>query len=166
MEIIVKSKSPDDCNKNELKTFEELVIEGGEVDAGKLSERILNAEHLFFVYLNEKCVGTGAIKRPRVEYKLNTFRKAGVLGQGKYEYELGWIYVNEKMRGLRLGSKLMESICHYMSESLSGKACFATVRQNNDCMQYLLVKCSFSKVGKSYKSIRGNYFLDLYVKAE
>lgn len=164
MEIIVIAKSPKNCDANELKTFEKLVIEGSEVDPMGLSGRILNAEHLFFIYVKEQCVGIGAIKRPRAGYKLGSFEKAGASEKEKYEYELGWIYVNEKMRGLQLGNKLMESICHYISDNLSGKGCFATVRQNNTRMQHLFEKYGFSKSGHSYKSGRGDYFLELYVK--
>ncbi|HII1980840.1 TPA: GNAT family N-acetyltransferase [Escherichia coli] len=164
MEGMVIAKSPKNCDANELKKFEELVIEGGEVNPVGLSDRILNAELLLFIYAKEQCVGIGAIKRPITEYKLDLFEKAGFLQQKKYDYELGWVYVNEEMRGLHLGNKLMESICHYMTESLSGKGCFATVRQNNDRMQHLFVKYGFSKVGHSYKSRRGDYFLELYTK--
>lgn len=163
MEVI--AKSPKNCDTNELKAFEKLVIEGSEVDPVGLSGRILDAEHLFFIYSKEQCVGIGAIKRPGAGYKLGSFEKAGVSEQEKYDFELGWVYINEKMRGLQLGSKLMESICHYMSENLSDKGCFATVRQNNTRMQHLFVKYNFSKIGHSYKSGRGDYFLDLYVNA-
>lgn len=57
----------------------------------------------------------GAIKHPDAGYKLDSFIKTSVPEQEKYDCELGWIYVNEKMRGLQLGNKLMESICNYMS---------------------------------------------------
>ena len=165
MEVKVIAKSPKNCDENELKTFEKLVIEGAEVDPVGLSGRISNAKHLFFIYAKEQCVGIGAIKHPDAGYKLDSFVKAGVPEKEKYDCELGWIYVNEKMRGLQLGNKLMESICNYMSKNLLDKRCFATVRQNNDRMQHLFVKYDFSKVGHSYRSRRGDYFLDLYVKA-
>lgn len=165
METTVISKSPKNCDANELKEFENFVIEGSEVDPVGLSERILDAEHLFFIYAKEQCVGIGAIKHPGTKYKLNSFKKADVSEQEKYNFELGWIYVNEKMRGLQLGNKLIESICNHISDNLSGKGCFATVRQNNSRMQHLLVKYDFSKVGHSYKSGRGDYFLEMYVKA-
>lgn len=164
METIVIAKSPKNCDANELKIFEELVIKGSEVDPMGLCGRILDAEHLFFIYAKEKCVGIGAIKHPGTGYKLVSFEKSGGSDQEKYKYELGWVYINEEMRGLKLGNKLMESICHYMYENLSNKGCFATVRQNNTGMQHLFVKYGFSKVGHSYKSGRGDYFLDLYVK--
>ncbi|MBS5153522.1 GNAT family N-acetyltransferase [Escherichia ruysiae] len=164
MDEIVVSKSPNNCDVNELEIFKKLVIEGAEVDPVGLSRRILDAEHLFFIYAQKECVGIGAIKRPGAEYKLGSFEKAGVSEQEKYEYELGWVYVNEKMRGRNLGGILMKSICNHMSENLSGKGCFGTVRQDNKSMQYLFAKYHFSKPGHSYKSRRGDYFLDLYVK--
>ncbi|HEM7567145.1 TPA: GNAT family N-acetyltransferase [Serratia marcescens] len=162
MKII--AKSPKDCDTKELKTFEKLVTEGEQVPFQGLSGKISNAECLFFIYVKEQCVGVGAIKCPVESYKCNSFEKAGVLGQEKYDYELGWVYVKEKMRGQRLGNKLIESICSYMSENLSDKKCFATVRQNNDSMQHLLEKYSFSKSGQPYKSNMGDYSLELYTK--
>lgn len=164
MKMKIIAKSPKDFDTNKLKTFEKLVTEGGEVPSEGLSEKISNAECLFFIYVKEQCVGVGAIKRPVVSYKLNSFKKADVLGQEKYDYELGWIYIKEEMRGKQLGNELMESICSYMSENLSDKKCFATVRQDNDGMRYLLEKYSFSKSGQPYKSKRGDYSLKLYTK--
>lgn len=165
MKMKIIAKSPKNCDIKELKTFEKLVIEGGEVAPEGLSKRILDSECLFFIYAKEQCIGIGAIKRPVAGYKLKSFEKAGVSEQEKYDYELGWIYIKEKMRGQQLGNKLMESICCYISENLSDKKCFATVRQDNNSMQYLFVKYNFSKSGHSYKSRRGNYLLELYIKA-
>lgn len=164
MDEMVIAKRPDNCSTDEIKKFEELVNEGAEVDPGGLHRRILDAEQLFFIYIKEQCVGIGAIKYPSERYKSYSFEKAGDSESEEYEYELGWVYINEEMRGRRLGNKLMESICHYISENLSGKGCFGTVRQNNTGMQHLFVSYGFSKLGHSYQSTRGDYFLELYAK--
>lgn len=164
MESIIIAKSPRNCDASELEIFEELVIEGSEVDPKGLRGRILDAEHLFFIYIREQCVGIGAIKHPRVKYKLDSFEKAEGCEPEKYECELGWVYVNEKMRGLHLGDNLIKSMCYYISDNLPGQGCFATVRKNNTRMHHLLEKYGFSKSGHSYKSGRGDYLLDLYVK--
>ena len=58
------SKAPSDCSKEELDTFERLVIAGGEVSPEGLRQRIQRVEKLIFIYDGE-CVAIGAIKNPR-----------------------------------------------------------------------------------------------------
>lgn len=157
MEKIIKV--PEDCNDAELKSFEEMVTEGGEVALAGLRQRIQRAEKLVFIN-DGKCVAVGAIKNPNAGYKSRVFEKSGALEQGRYEYELGWLYVSEAARGKGYGRALMESFIH----TLSGRACFATTREDNDSMHHLLIKFGFSKIGQPYRSENGDYSLVLYAK--
>jgi len=157
MEKIIKN--PEDCNDAELKSFQELVTEGGEVAVAGLRQRIQRAEKLLFINDGE-CVAVGAIKNPNARYKARVFEKSRALEQGLYKYEIGWLYVSELKRGEGYGYALMESIIH----TLSGKACFAATREDNDSMHNLLNKFGFSKIGQPFKSENGNYSLVLYAK--
>ncbi|AVJ57298.1 N-acetyltransferase [Idiomarina sp. OT37-5b] len=152
-------KSPEDCDDAELKSFEELVTDGGEVALAGLRQRIQHAEKLVFIN-DGKCVAIGAIKNPNAGYKARVFEKSGAREQGRYEYEIGWLYVSESARGKGYGRALMESIIH----TLSGKACFATTREDNDSMHHLFNRFGFSKIGQPYSSDNGDYSLVLYAK--
>jgi len=157
MEIIVNP--PKACSDNELKTFEKLVSDGGEVSLVGLRQRIQRAEKLLFINDGE-CVAIGAIKNANIEYKAGVFEKSNAPEQSKYQYELGWLYVSSAARGKGYGRSLMEA----MKELTTGKACFATTRENNAPMHHLFSQFGFSKLGRSYKSEKGDYFITLYVK--
>lgn len=159
MRFKVIIKSPGECCDVELKSFEELVTAGGEVVLEGLRQRVQRAEKLFFIH-GEGCVAVGAIKIPYVEYKASVFEKAGAQDQSRYQYELGWLCVSEAARGKGYGRALMESITH----SLSGRACFATTREDNSSMHHLFSRFGFSRLGQPYKSLRGDYTLALYAK--
>ncbi|WLH11460.1 GNAT family N-acetyltransferase [Pseudomonas hefeiensis] len=153
------AKAPKDCSSTELNTFERLVSDGGEVSLAGLRQRIQRAEKLLFIN-NGECVAVGAIKNPNAGYKIGVFEKSNAPEQSKYQYELGWLYVSSAARGKGYGRVLMETI----KESLAGKACFATTREDNAPMRYLFSQFGFSKLGQPYKSENGDYSLVLYAK--
>ncbi|MHA3735553.1 GNAT family N-acetyltransferase [Pseudomonas sp. Eth.TT006] len=153
------AKAPKDCSVTELDTFEKLVSKGGEVSLTGLRQRIQRAEKLFFIH-DVECVAIGAIKNPNAGYKTGIFEKCSAPEQSKYQYELGWLYVSSAARGNGYGRVLMEAI----KESLAGKACFATTREDNAPMHHLFNQFGFSKLGRPYRSKNGGYFLVLYVK--
>lgn len=155
MEIIFKN--PEDCSDAELESFESLVAEGGEVSLVGLRERIRRAEKLVFIN-PAKPVAVGAIKNPNSGYKAGVFKKSGVSGERKYQYELGWLYVSKTARGNGYGRALMDSII----TALADHTCFATTREDNDSMHYLFSQFGFSKLGQPYRSGNGEYSLVLY----
>ncbi len=166
MSIEISIKSPKDCSDIELRSFENLVTEGGEVALAGLRQRTQRAEKLVFINDGE-CVAAGAIKNPNAGYKARVFKKSGVPELSKYKYEMGWLYVSQAPRGRGYGRALMESII----QSLSGRPCFATTkslgvntREDNASMHHLLSRFGFSKLGKSYESENGGYSLVLYAK--
>ena len=154
------AKSPKDCTDAELESFEKLVTEGGEVALAGLRQRIQLAEKLVFIHDGE-LVAVGAIKNPNAGYKAGVFEKSGAPEQGRYEYELGWLYVSRSSRGKGYGRILMKSLI----DSLFGKACFATTREDNASMHYLFEQFGFSKLGQPYKSPNGGYSLVVYAKS-
>lgn len=157
MERIVKA--PKDCSDTELKTFEHLVSDGGEVSLAGLPQRIQRAEKLIFIKESEY-VAIGAIKNPNAGYKASVFEKSAAPEQSKYQYELGWFYVPNAVRGKGYGRVLIELVV----DSLAGKTCFATTREDNIPMHRLFSQYGFSKLGRPYKSEEGDYSLVLYVK--
>ncbi|WCH31513.1 GNAT family N-acetyltransferase [Aeromonas salmonicida] len=78
-----------------------------------------------------------------------------------YPYELGWLFVSTSARRKGYGRAAMEALM----TSLSGKACYATTREDNNDMHRLLVRCGFSRCGQPYKSNNGDYDLVLYTKS-
>lgn len=156
MEII--SKAPKYCSSAELEAFERLVSTGGEVSLAGLRQRTQRAEKLIFINDGE-CVAIGAIKNPSAEYKASVFKKSNAAEPNKYQYELGWLYVSSTARGKGYGRALMEEI----KELLTGTACFATTRENNEPMHHLFRYFGFSRLGQPYKSDNGDYSLILYV---
>jgi len=158
-EMEIYLKPPHQCTDSELKEFEALVINGGEVIAQGLPRRIKKAKKLVFAMENNRCIGVGAIKQPSDNYKRTVFEKAGVpeLANG-FSLELGWIYVPVSARGIGVGRKIMEAIVN----SIGSSSCFATTRKNNGAMHHLFGQNSFSKLGNSYLNNGGNYRLVLY----
>jgi len=156
----IYSQPPSQCSDSELNEFEALVLEGGEVIADGLQQRIKKAEELLFAKDNV-LIGVGAIKRPYDSYKNNVFKKSGVPElAANYYYELGWIYTSLSSRGKGVGRKIMEAILN----SVGNSSCFATTREDNDAMHYLFGQYSFEKLGNSYKSDNAAYSLVLYAR--
>ncbi len=154
----IYTKPPSQCSDKELNEFLALALEGGEVIAQGLLQRIQRAEELIFIK-DDVLIGIGAIKRPYDNYKNNVFKKAGVLELAvNYSYELGWIYSLPSSRGKGVGRMIMETI----TRSVGDTGCFATTRENNGPMHHLFSQYSFSKLGTSYKSDNGYYSLVLY----
>ncbi|MFJ2479512.1 GNAT family N-acetyltransferase [Pseudomonas sp. NPDC087598] len=153
------AKTPNDCSVTELKIFEKLVSDGGEVSLNGLRQRIQRAEKLLFIHDGEY-VAIGAIKNPNPDYKAGIFEKSNAPEQSKYQYELGWLNVSSAARGKGYGRFLMEAI----KESLADKACFATTREDNAPMHHLFNQFCFSKLWRPFRSENGDYFLVLYVK--
>jgi len=146
MNLRVNVKSPGNCSDKEIEVFESFVNKGDEVDVMGLKERIMAAHKLIFV-LNDECLGVGAIKKPNNGYKAKVFKKAGIqILADEFLYELGWIYVLENTRGLGIGSIIMKSISREINEN----KCYATTRENNDGMRYLLEKHAYSLNGDKY----------------
>jgi len=153
----VQIKSPAECTLNELEVFEKLVVEGGEVVAYGLRQRIRQAEALIFI-CEAECLAVGAIKNPNNGYKARVFDKAGVTeGSGEYTYELGWLYVAFSARGRGFGHELMRAVTKF----LDNESCYATTRVSNDSMHHLFSQYNFKRLGSTYQSDNG-YSLVLY----
>lgn len=152
-------KTPYELSDIELTEFEALLIEGGEVAIDGLVERIHRAEKLIFIR-DGKLLAIGGIKRPSTQYRNKVFKKSRVgISAEDYSLEVGWIYTTPSARGKGLARKIMQSV-HI---AIGSNKCFATTRENNNAMHNLFKQNGFLRVGKSYKSDRGEYSLVLYL---
>lgn len=156
--LVIVARRPQDCSSAEIDVFTALVIEGGEVVSAGLRRRITQAKQLIFLYDGE-CVAITGIKNPNANYKAKVFKLANAEGSNKYDRELGWIYVKNEARGRKHANSLMEKALALFDKA----GCFATAREDNDPMKYLLRKYGFTKLGSPYKSDSGDYLLGLYV---
>ena len=155
----IQAKYPSECTKDELREFEALVIEGGEVSPIGLSDRIKQANTLISVRDNSACIAVGALKRPIENYKNNVFKKAGVFHLvQQYPFELGWVFSSPSALGKGVGRIIMDTIVNLVGN----KGCFATTRLNNEVMHHLFDQYSFFRVGNEYPSKNGDYSLILY----
>lgn len=160
MKAKILVKNPNHCTDVELKSFEAMVMEGGEVSPLGLQRRISVAEKLIFIK-DTNLAAIGAIKNPMSDYKANVFKKACVSRADKYEFELGWLYVSSVARGKGYGRDLMKTI----SDTLASNPCFATTRKDNYLMHHLFEQYGFSRLGEPYKSANEEYSLVLYAKS-
>lgn len=155
-------KSPFDCKKQELESFEGLVREGQEVAAAGLSERIRKAAFLMFLTdTNGLLIGVSALKRPSTGYRAKVFQSAqSKLQPDAFGLELGWIFVVSAERGKKLSHVLVEQlISHAGAEKI-----YATTREGNLPMMCTNEHCGFRRDGIAYPSDNGNYHLLLYVR--
>jgi RimJ/RimL family protein N-acetyltransferase len=105
--------------------------------------------------------GISALKRPVRSYRDHVTTESGVdLPEENFPYEIGWIFVMPSLRGRRLSLDLTRAAL----DGTGDAGLFATSRTDNTAMQAMLKKCGFVHAGKSWKSSRGNYDLQLFVK--
>lgn len=142
-------------SEDELTAFEGLVLAAGEVQVEGLRELILNAPVLIRIFQDDMLVGVGGIKVPRRSYQSRVFRLAGV-GEmaAQFPLEFGWVSVLESRRGTGVGTLIAAAA----AQIASGRGgIFATCREENGTIQYVLKKSGFVDIGEAYQSSRGLY---------
>ena len=159
--VRVICREPTSCNDNEIADFKALVLAGGEVTPGGLDQRIRAAVGLVFLSEGRLLRGIAALKSPLQTYRKEVFAKSGVpLAEEEYPFELGWVFIIPSARGKKLSLKLVQAAVTVAG----GCAVFATSRTDNLPMHATLVKCGFLPAGDSYRSTRGSYELQLFVR--
>lgn len=143
--------------KDEIKAFKNIMINAGEVSSETFDGLIAKNPILLF-YPNTKDIeAVGALKKPHESYKKKVFLKSDSKeNKDQYEFELGWIVCLKEEKGI--GQKITSALAAYKPKQ------YATVRKENAKMNHILQKFGFKKVGKSYRSERGNYENNLYIK--
>ena len=144
-------------SKDEIEAFKNIVIKAGEVSSETFDGLIAKDPVLLF-YPNTKDIeAVGALKKPNISYKNKVFLKSeSKVNKDQYEFELGWIVCLKEEKGV--GQKITSALAAYKPKQ------YATVRKENAKMNHILQKYGFNRVGKSYKSDRGNYENNLYIK--
>jgi len=153
-------KVPSKCSTIELTAFEKMVITGGEVTKSNLKQKILNAQLLLFYYEAAQLCGTAAIKTHNSEYFNKIVHAASISEKlDNTINEIGWIYICPSQRGKKLSLEFVKRLLDGYSKQI-----YSTVREENIAMKKTLLNAGFSKLGNPYKSSRGSYKLEFYLK--
>jgi len=156
MKIFVKR--PEDCSKEELDKFHDLLLSGGQVLPDGLRERIRQCKFLGLCYINNEIVGVSAIKQPDELKTKRILKKAKIEKTNIPKLELGYSVTTEEFR--RQG--INQSMNNRLLDKLESNAnIYATT--NNDTMRKYLSSRGFKKLGDSFEG-RENPSLDYYEK--
>jgi GNAT superfamily N-acetyltransferase len=165
--MIGKNKSadriepPGKCSLDQLDAFAELVLQGGQVGAAGLRERLGQARWLGFHYEDDELAAVAALKHPEESYRDKVFRKAKAsFPAGAFVAELGWVFTREKFRGRGISHRLLERLL----EKAGQDNLFATARADNRPMQCLLRSLGFQPAGSSFPRTNGAPLLQLWVR--
>ncbi len=158
MEVILKKYS--DLTSEEKFKILNLIISGGEVSSDTLPEQLTKAEIISFIKDGENIVATATIKKPRDSYKTKVFTKScSGISNTIYQYELGYVMVEQDFRKYKLATRLCALLC----EKYSNQNLFATTRIDNWGMLSILKKNLFKEVGNQYLNKDKTAFLKLFV---
>lgn len=139
-------KKPTQCNETELKDFEKLVIDGGQVELEGLLDRIKQCHLLAFGYsADKKLIGVSALKQKTKDSVERIQLKANVSSSEVPVIELGYSVTSKEFRGLGINKKLNDLLL----EQIGNVSIFATT--DNDAMRKYLPSRGFSKKGDSFK---------------
>ncbi|OJV52974.1 MAG: hypothetical protein BGO31_04260 [Bacteroidetes bacterium 43-16] len=154
----IKISSPENCTKEELDSFKELVLLGGQVDSNGLENRILNCNLLAFCYSeNEELIGVSAVKNKNINSVKLVRKKANFSDKEIPTQELGYSVTKAEHRVKGINRLLNNQLL----DNLGGEKIFATT--DNDTMRKYLLSKGFSKKGQSFKG-KYNTNLEYYEK--
>jgi RimJ/RimL family protein N-acetyltransferase len=151
-------KKPSDCTKEELESFENLVLLGGQVDPIGLQTRIKNCKLLGFYYSgNNELIGISAIKQKNKVSVERIKNKAKVSDNEIPTVELGYSVTKVEFRGKGINKEINDVLL----ENVQDEKIYATT--DNDTMRKYLIDKGFTKKGKSFKGTY-NENLDYFQK--
>ncbi len=157
----VDVKGPRECSDREREEFLKLVVQGGEVATKGLPNRIMTAEALGFLRVDDRLVGIAAVKNPSDKYRNKISDHSGFsLPEQTFLYELGWIFIAPAARGNKYSFHLAKDVI----TTVAGAGIFATSRSDNVAMHRVLDELGFQASGTAYKSTHGEYELRLFTK--
>jgi len=79
---------------------------------------------------------------------------------GKFEFELGWVYVIPDARDQHVSTRLVEALMQNIGEA----QVYATSRVNNERMHALFARLEFAPVGEPYPSKLNEPNIQLFVR--
>ena len=151
-------KRPQDCTKSDIKQFEKLVVEGGQVNTDGLDKKIKECMFLAFCYANNELASIAALKNKSAEYVESVYAKTGEANSKSLPLiEIGYCFTNHHHRGKKYNSNLVDKLLLKVKD----KSVFATT--GNPVMKSFFEKRGFRRVGKPYAGIY-NKDIILYFK--
>lgn len=146
--VNVIADTHDGLTRSDRQRFRALVVEGGEITGPGLDTNIAGARILVMVRDKDDIRGVGALKRPQGSYRVKVETKSGVpLAQADYPYELGYIFLEDALRGQGASHDLVNAALAHSD----GGGVFATVRMDNARMRATFEKAGFTPAGKSWE---------------
>ena len=151
-------KNPSDCTAEELESFKNLVLLGGQIDPNGLQNRIKNCKLLGFYYSDStELIGVSAIKQKNKDSVKHIKTKAQVYDEDIPTVELGYSVTKDGFRGKGINKEINDALL----KNVSDEKIYATT--DNDTMRKYLIKSGFSKKGESFKGTY-NESLDYFEK--
>lgn len=156
----VEVRTPADTPAQLRCEFTDLVRKGGEVRKETLDALVNEALALAIVRVDSALAAVGGIKRPNLGYRAKVFSKAGLADPGRFPYELGWVFVNERYRRMGLSTALVSELARCLGDT----SAYATSRVDNESMRRSLVKAGFKPAGVPYPSARKGESLQVFLR--
>lgn len=157
---LVEARAPADAPTLLRQQFMELVLKGGEIRKDTLPGLVDNALVIGFAWVEHTLAAVGGVKRPNLDYRSGIFEKAGLADPGHYPYELGWVFVEERFRGVGMARALTVKLV----QGLADWPVYATSRVNNPGMHRALVDAGFKLAGTPYPGRRKGEQIQLFLK--
>lgn len=155
---MVIKKKPSECTEEELKSFEDLVLSGEQVDPNGLQNRIKNCSLLGFYYSDDKeLIGISAIKEKEKASVERIKSKAKITDKEIPTIELGYSVTKIEFRGNGINKELNDALL----KDVQDKKIYATT--DNDTMRKYLISKGFRKKGESFQGTY-NENLDYFEK--
>ena len=150
---------PSACTPAELRDFESLVQQSGEVSGQGLTDRVRRAACLAFHYsVPGRLVAIAALKVPHRSYRDRVFASAHSGRRPEaYPLELGWFFVRPSCRGRRMSQRLAAPLLRHAD----GRGVFATTSTANPAMLTVLHSLGFRRSGAPYRRRRSPAHQDL-----
>lgn len=136
---------PNNISKVLLGELLELIETGSQVDPEGLEERVMNAELIALLIVDDKIVTTATLKNPLTSYRNKVFKSAGVdYDKENYKKEIGYIVTHPDYEGRKLCQQLLKEFI----PAVNTHNIFATTRKPS--MAHILGKYGFTKSGITY----------------
>jgi len=135
MELEITVLRPEQCSREQMRDFSELLERSREVSRQGLAEQLANAVCLVFVRDGEKLVAICGVKRGSRARTQSYFNNIGLGQHGdRFHYEWGWLFISFRYRGLRLSCKMLEAL----GEQVDTRSLYALIREGNTAMMRAL----------------------------
>lgn len=132
------------------------------VQPGSLLD-VLKRAYRIALMRNEKAViGTAVIKNPYPQYRDGLIEKSGFEGLANFPREFGYVCIEKSIQEKCLGTKISGTLLNWYGDPL-----YATTLTDNNKMQNILRRFTFSKVGGEWDSgVNPGKQLEMWVRSK